>query len=169
MEIIEKYNDIFKLSCELRDALEYIRDEKLYGKLTMFSHFPKECCTYTSMILVEYFRYCGIEMNRLKTVYANTKNWKISDCSGHSHSWVVVDDNVYVDITADQFNDKDYFRDYKGTIPCCLIVNRDTYIYSLFETPQMDYSFGFDSAIGSNKENLENILQMSIEYIANVN
>ena len=68
----------------------------------------------------------GITAERLQTIDAE------SNVEQYTHCWVVVDDTVIVDITADQFNGKSYFKKY-GPIPKCYVGMCDTpYLHEYF-------------------------------------
>lgn len=52
----------------------------------------------------------------------------------------MIDNEVFIDVTADQFNDKPYFSKYQP-IPKCCIVWRGTYLYECFDNPKIRYLY----------------------------
>lgn len=133
-------NQVYQLASDFRRALETISAKGLYGRLSIFRSFPKGCCGYTSDLLASYLIENGIQPDRLQVAKSETNKQQ------YTHSWVVIDHTLCVDITADQFNTNIYFRKYQP-IPSCLIVPLGTDLYECFESNKTHFShnIGIDS------------------------
>lgn len=118
-----KNEEIKKLATQFREAIELVVEKKYYGNLRIFSSFPRGCCTYTSALLATYLIENGINVCLIKTLCFNSIEI--------SHSWLLIGNDIYLDITADQFIDNSYFEGYKD-IPKCVFVNKGEYIYKKF-------------------------------------
>lgn len=151
---------IEQLACEFRNALDVIRVKKLYGRLTIFEHFPKECCGYTSDLLATYLIDKGISRERIRV--GKSKSYE----EEHTHCWIMIDDILFVDITADQFNGKPYFKKYEP-IPACCIVTRDTYLYECFDKHKTQYSrnIGINSYSGDVPAKLQVVYDAVLQQI----
>lgn len=114
---------IYHLSRNFRKALEIVRKDQLYGRLRIFQNFPNGCCTYISDLLADYLYDNGITIKYVASGETNQEDY--------SHCWVVIEGDYIVDITADQFNGKAYFRDF-CPIPKCHIVPNVHPLYTLF-------------------------------------
>lgn len=136
-------NFITELSCKFRKALEYVSNNRLYGRLTLFAGFPNGCCRYTSDLLASFLIDNGIPVEHIQLVEGETKKF------GYTHCWLMIDKKIYVDITADQFNGKIYFKKYEP-ISTCIVTQIGTYIYECFDEGKIQFSknVGIDTYIG---------------------
>lgn len=125
---------------EFRNALEFVADNRLYGRLSMFAHFPKECCEYTTDLLVTYLVENGVSRERIQRLNGITKK------EGYTHCWLMIDEYLYIDITTDQFNNELYFKKYVPISPCS-IIEKGRGLYECFDTKEIEYSryFGIDT------------------------
>ena len=89
-------------------------DRKQYGQLTVFASFPDGCCRYASDLLAEDMMSKGIIRERIRMIECTTMEEE------YTHCWLTVDNTYFVDISADQFNKKAYFKKYKP-IPECYV------------------------------------------------
>mgnify|MGYP000778107682 CR=1 FL=1 len=151
---------IKQLAFEFRKALEYIVDNKLYGRLNIFAHFPKECCGYTTDLLATYLIKNGISRERIQRLNGITKK------EDFTHCWLMLDEYLYIDITADQFNDRLYFKQITP-IPPCYIIEKGLGLYEYFDSKRMEYSynFGIDTYSGDVASKLETIYKVAIRQI----
>lgn len=117
---------IIELCKEFREGLEYVSDNRLYGRLNIFARFPKQCCRYTSDLLATYLMDNGISFERICMLESETIE------EGHTHCWLMIDNSMYVDITADQFNSEKYFDAYHP-ISKCIVNAVNTGYYTLFD------------------------------------
>jgi hypothetical protein len=135
--------EIYQLAFDFRCALEYVVEEGKYGRLTVFAHFPNGCCTYASDLLAEYLVENGVARERIQLMNGEYTEYN------YTHSWLMIDEGMYLDISADQFIGKTGFEIY-GYIPKCCAVSCGTYIYVPFENGKLNASryFGIDSYSG---------------------
>lgn len=87
----------------------------------------------------------------------------------YTHCWLLIDDNIYVDITADQFNGKNYFKKYEP-ISSCIVAVRDTkLVYDCFKNSKMRYipNVGINSYGGDIPDKLKIIYDLAIIQIEN--
>lgn len=146
--------------CEFRSALDIVVEKRQYGRLSIFAHFPDECCGYTSDLLAEYLLYKGIARERIQFVSGE------SDEENYTHCWLMLDDQFFLDITADQFNKRTYFSKYTP-IPQCCIVPRGTYLYECFDNAkiQYEYNVGLNSRAGDIPIKLKEIYGAVVQKI----
>lgn len=152
--------EIKQLACEFRQALEVVSRKNLYGRLSLFRDFPNECCTFTSDLLATYLVENGVQENRIQILNSETKKHQ------YTHCWLMVDNSMFVDITADQFKNKPYFQKYEPISSCC-IVPAGTYLYELFDKNKTNYSsfFGINSYDGSVSSELKVVYDAAIQQI----
>lgn len=138
-------NELYQLAKSFRNAMEIVIEREQYGKLTLFRNFPKGCCQYTADLLAEYLLHNGIPKEQIVAVSSETLQDR------YTHYWLLVYDTYFVDITADQFMGKTLFIKY-ASIPACLVVPRNTYLYEMFDEQNTRYSheIGIDT-YGSNE------------------
>ena len=149
-----------EIAYEFRKALEVISSKQLYGRLTIFKDFPNGCCGYTSDLLATYFIENGISGKRIQLLNAESKEEE------YTHYWLMIDNRLFVDITADQFSGKKYFEKYEP-IPNCCIVPCYTYLYECFDKQEIQYSrcFGIDSYNGDIPQKLQVVYDAAVKQI----
>lgn len=149
-----------KLACDFRKALEDVSDKNLYGRLSIFRRFPNGCCTYASDLLAQYLIDNGIPAESIQTITSETYKER------YTHCWVMIDERIFMDITADQFNGKAYFMKY-SPIPDCCIVPRNTGFYKLFHNRTTEYSrnVGLDAYGDDISEKLKTVYSAAIQQI----
>lgn len=132
------------IAFEFRKVLESVVDEKKYDRLTIFRDFPTECCRYTSDLLAEYMMSKGISRECICMVEGKTMG------EGYTHCWLLINNTYYVDISADQFNGKGYFKKYDPIPSCCVIPRETKYFYECFDCRKLQYLYdiGIDSYSG---------------------
>ena len=164
MGLIVSIDYINQLVFEFRKALEFIADNRLYGRLSMFAYFPKECCGYTTDLLATYLIEKGVSRERIQRLTGITKK------EGYTHCWLMIDECLYIDITADQFNNRPYFKNYVP-ISSCFITKKDTGLYECFDTKRIEYShhFGIDTYSEDVSFKLEIIYKTAIRQIQKCN
>ena len=149
-----------ELSYKFRKALEYVSKNRLYGRLTLFEGFPNGCCRYTSDLLASFLIDNGISVERIQSVEGETKRY------GYTHCWLMIDETVYIDITADQFNGEMYFKKYEP-IPKCVFTPRDTYFYECFDQTKTQFSrdVGINTYSGDISAKLEAVYAETVKKI----
>ena len=153
-------NTIRQCAYDFRNALNFVSKNGQYGWLRIFAHFPYECCRYSSDLLAEYLIDKGVARERIQHVNGETKR------ENYTHCWLLIDNRYFVDITADQFNGKTYFAAYEPIGKCC-VVERDTYIYELFNKDKTTYTYnvGLDSYGGDIPFKLKIVYEAAIKQI----
>ena len=149
------------LAQEFRKALEVVANKRLYGRLPLFGRFPHGCCRYTSDLLAEYMMSKGISAGRIQMIDAE------SNAEQYTHCWLVVDNAIIVDITADQFNYESYFKEYEP-IPSSYVGMCDAqYLHSCFynATLQSNCNVGINSYNGDTPLKLKVVYDAIIEQI----
>ena len=151
---------IFHCASVFRNALEYVSAKQKYGRLNLFARFPNGCCRWTSDLLATYLIDRGVAMERIQVGDSETKQ------GGYTHCWVMIDEKIYVDITADQFNGKPYFEKYEP-ISSCIIVERDAYLYELFNARKtlFTHNIGIESYSGDIPQKLRVVYNAAVRYI----
>ena len=149
-----------ELVCEFRNALDIVATQKLYGRLTLFRNFPNGCCRYASDLLAEYLINKGVPRECIQMAESETRK------GNYTHCWLIIDDMFCVDITADQFNGKLYFKKYEP-IPNCCIVPRGTYLYEFFDNSKTQYlrNVGIDTYSEDVSAKLQVIYDSAIRQI----
>ena len=153
---------IEEFAYEFREALDIIKDKGPHAGFYNLRFFPDGFCGPASDLLAEYLMDNGIKKERIQHV-------SCSRCvGGYSHCWLVIDDSLVVDITADQFNQKRHFNKY-GCIPKCCLVPQNTYIYKLFDVRKEDYThnIGINSYQGDMFSRLRIIYDAALQIITN--
>ncbi len=159
---MKQIKSIEELAGEFRNAMDVVKAERLYGRLSLFSSFPNGCCGYTSDLLAEYLIDNGIERERIQHVACTS-------CIGdYSHCWLVIDDALIVDITADQYNGRLHFQRFMPISNCCLKPT-GTYLYSLFNVKKEDYTHnvGIESYSGDMPAKLRIIYDAALQILRN--
>ena len=151
---------IEEYATEFRNAFDRVVSSGLFGKLRIFQGFPNGCCGYSSDLLAEYLIKNGIERDRIQRVSSESLKQR------YTHVWLMIDEALFVDITADQFNGKPYWQHYEP-IPSCCIVPRNTYLYESFDKLKTDYTnnVGIDSYCGSISEQLHILFNAVIQIL----
>lgn len=89
-----------------RKAIDEAKNNGELQKIYPFSNFPKDCCDLASDLLSHYLSDYGIE-----TYLVNGAHWDEKCSFTCNHIWLLVEKDLIVDITGDQFkNDPDYFN-----------------------------------------------------------
>lgn len=151
------YDLIIQLASEFRRALETVAAKGEYGRLSLFTHFPDGCCTYTSDLLAEYLIENGIQRERIQVL--NSKASKGYD----THCWLMIDDMYYLDITGDQFSNKSYYKKY-GPISNCCFVPKDTCFFERFANKSLKAScnVGINTYSGDVSEKLQIVYDATV-------
>lgn len=155
-------NEIEALAMDFRAALDVIISKKQYGRLSIFSSFPKGCCRYSSDLLAEYLLDNGVERERVCMVESETLKYK------YTHCWLIIDREFCLDITADQFNNELYFNRYEP-IPSCCVKLYGSYLYELFDDKKTTYihHVGINSYVGDFPYKLKVVYNAVIDEIKN--
>ena len=106
-----KEKNIYAAALRMRNAIEFNRKGLAEAGYRLFEFFPEGCCEYTTLFLGNYLISEGLcDADRITFPQNNY------DPTGtESHTWLILDDYLIVDITADQYsevNEKVIVTDY---------------------------------------------------------
>ena len=87
---------LMKLVIPFRKALEIALENGELSKCPIFKNFPNECCDLTCDLLGYYLLGFGIDSYQTVAGYYCD--------SSRRHAWLVVNGDIVIDITGDQFN-----------------------------------------------------------------
>ena len=147
------------LSEKFRNAIEAAVHSGTYFRLNSLFHcFPKGCCDSASSLLAEFLLKNSLQPTRIKNVNGKTHD------DEYGHTWLMIDDRYYLDITADQFTNKPAFKRY-GQISECCCVPKNSYIYELFEISEVLPEKGIDAYGGDFCEELREFYNIIVRYI----
>ena len=92
--------DLEKIAFGVRQKIEdqLIKTEYLKPELT---HFPESSCEVSTQILGLYLKIKGVE----NVVACRGKRTNPNKSGEQTHVWLIVNDNIIMDITSDQFSD----------------------------------------------------------------
>ena len=119
--------ELKEIALAFRNALEEARYDGKFKNPCLID-FPRGSCGETSDLIAEY-------LLKNKKIHCKIISAKISGDSFDkmfSHAWIEINDNIIIDITADQYKYENYFNEVKEwTIPC--YVGRKTALHNMFE------------------------------------
>ncbi|EHR6782880.1 TPA: hypothetical protein I7272_24405 [Vibrio parahaemolyticus] len=116
--------DIENLVNQVRVAFEQSNPSDFPGTTLSVATFPGGCCDDSSRLLAAYLADNGIEGARL--IHGSMGG---SRSELRSHDWLLIN-NLIVDITADQFNSKEYENER-------VICTENSQFHSSFQTKDM--------------------------------
>ncbi|MFT6908848.1 MAG: hypothetical protein ACJAS1_005555 [Oleiphilaceae bacterium] len=94
--------ELYEFAAEFRSTIEGLGQSKFAGTSLASSNFPAACCDDASILLAKFLEENGYREVNLIHGSSGGENKDIN-----SHDWLLVDCTI-VDITADQFNWKNY-------------------------------------------------------------
>ena len=103
--------DIEKLANEFRKAIDLASDEGEFNDDFPFDRFPCGCCGDASYLLAQYLLNHRVRTYYVCGTYCNRRFEGIQ-----SHAWLLVDNQIIIDITGDQFRNKPEFLYYDKTV-----------------------------------------------------
>ena len=98
--------NITQLVTEFRRAIDAAKVNGEFDGDFSFSHFPRGCCGDVCDLLGQYLLVNGINSWYVCGNYYGKNDFF------QSHAWLLIDDNLIVDITGDQFSDNAIFLQY---------------------------------------------------------
>lgn len=112
-----------------RTGAEKAHEHRLF-RSQPFNDFPNACCGDAPELLAQYLMENYDSNSKYKCVYGSFRDDDFDNFFGHS--WLVINDSIIVDITADQrqFNNARMFPQ-NAFVPCFVGVYSD--FHSLFE------------------------------------
>ena len=146
---------------EFREALEKVVYKRLYGRLIIFGSFPSGCCRYTSDLLAEYIMQHGIPMEDIQMIEGESHK------KGYTHCWLLIDNFLTVDITADQFSGINYFKKYEPISRCYVAPCDMPSVHECFNNFKMQkiYEVGIETYGGDISNKLKDVYNAVLEQI----
>ena len=120
-------SELEEIAFAFRNALEEARYD-LKFKNPCLMDFPRGSCGETSELIAEY-------LLKNKKIHCKIISAEISGDSFDdmfSHAWIEINDNIIIDITADQYKYDNYFNEVKEWIVPCY-VGKKTELHNMFE------------------------------------
>ena len=108
--------ELINIVVEFREAIEKAMSEGLFERDFCFNHFPRGCCGDATDLLGHYLLVHGI-----RTKYVCGNYYGEDEGNGQSHAWLLLNDEVIIDITGDQFKYNHIFLNYSTPVyigPC---------------------------------------------------
>lgn len=112
----EIYQEIKNSVQDFRNAIEKAKNDEQFLKDISFHQFPRACCGDASDLLGHYLLTKGI-----RTKYVCGNYYGDDEGNGQSHAWLLLDDEIIIDITGDQFRFNPIFLKYDNPVyigPC---------------------------------------------------
>lgn len=109
-------NELLNIVVKFREAIEKALNEGEFVRDFRFNHFPRGCCGDATDLLGHYLLIHGI-----KAKYVCGNYYGEDEGNGQSHAWLLLDDDVIIDITGDQFKFNPIFLKYNTPVyigPC---------------------------------------------------
>ena len=124
-----KIDEINYWASRFRIGAEKAHEQRLF-KTQPFNNFPNACCGDAPELLAQYLFENYDSNGKYQCVYGVFRYDDFENIFGHS--WLVVNDSIIVDITADQrqFSNASIFPQ-NAYVPCFVGMNSD--FHSLFE------------------------------------
>ena len=146
---------IKQLARSFRSAIEKAKQEHDLVGDAVFSRFPCGCCGDTCDLLAHFFwQY------KIKAMYISGTNYVDDPFERQTHAWLLIDGDVIVDITGDQFKFDERFYNFNQEV----FVGKKHPFYNLFEVmPERDVREYHSSQFLT--ERLELLYQKIIKYI----
>lgn len=149
---------IKKLAIEFRKGIEQALVE-LQQQDQKFYRFPSGCCGDVSELLANYFF-----QKKISSTYVFGTKYGKTSFDSQSHAWLELGNGLIVDITADQFlNKNDYPQEYLSSC----YVGKNNRFYNLFEVRKGDRKqfIGFNAYDKSEAERLDRLFYIICKYI----
>ncbi|MEE0958054.1 MAG: hypothetical protein UH734_08255 [Ruminococcus sp.] len=129
---MKKKQDLFeikRLASQFRSGIELAKEEGKFREYP-FNQFPFGCCGDTSDLLAQYLFNHGITCWIVSGTYSfeNLRN-PSEYLDFYTHGWIELNGKIFVDITADQFNNNPDFA--LCNMPSCYVGKTNDF-YDLF-------------------------------------
>lgn len=102
---------LFDLVFAFRNAVEKAHDNGDFDNVDCFCDFPNGCCGLASELLGHFLLEHGIESDYVCGDYIQHDKDIYQ-----SHAWLKLEDGIIIDITGDQFKNRDEFFNYDKSI-----------------------------------------------------
>ena len=163
MRRTEIRNEIERLAKEFRKGIEKAYFDMKFTDYP-FCHFPKDCCDDASILLGQYLINNGykcklVRGNYYEDYYENNQKYLVR----YNHIWIIIDE-IYVDITADQFiNDKSFISVSDYLYPC--YVGFSNKFYDSFDSIKTEEFTGINNYNYFERNRLKKLYNTICSYI----
>jgi hypothetical protein len=100
-----RYQDISEIALTFRKAILKAKYNMKFNSRDRMSNFPDGCCDDSCDLLAHYlFTAYGIHTKQGNGIYRDNNPYNTTN-----HAWLVMNDGIIIDITADQFK---FFSEY---------------------------------------------------------
>lgn len=153
-------NELKEIALNFRKAFESAKYDDRVKKLYI-NRFPTGACGEVCDIIAEYL----LNYKNVKCKIINGQFLYDEFDHRYSHTWIEIEDNLIIDITADQFKNNPIFENVKGFAISCY-VGPKTPLHDLFEiSPNGIQTFcGIDVYGDVAKNNLIKEYDVVMEY-----
>ena len=149
-------NDIRILASHFRKAIEAAKEDNVFNNDIVFRNFPIGCCGDSCDLLAQFFLENNIALSYVLGTY---RDGTFEDTQ--SHSWLLVDNQIIVDITGDQFR---YFPSLlRNNVSVYVGVEND--FYRLFEIDSIYVHKGITALGDSSQNRLTELYRKIKKYI----
>lgn len=151
MKRTKKYEHIAR---KFRNTIEKLLKKNLIKDIIL-NNFPFGCCSDASLLLAELFYRNNISCKYVSGIY-------YCDNKAYTHAWLVVEGDIIVDITGDQFIDNKRLLNYNQKV----YIGKLDKLHELFinEDIIIQDFFGIEKYDSNLKYRLEEIYNKIIEY-----
>ena len=127
--------NIMRIVNQFRDAIDSAMDAAEFNGETPFCRFPSRCCGVASELLAHH-----LLMNGIRTQYVCGTYRDGSFENTQSHAWLLMDSQIIIDITGDQFRFNPIFLNYNKPV----YIGTGDDFHMLFEVEDRDVHGNFD-------------------------
>ncbi len=99
-----KVEELLKIVSEFRQAIDKAMSKGEFEEDICFNNFPIGCCGDTADLLGQYLLTHGIKTKYVCGHYGEDESNELS------HAWLLLDDDIIIDITGDQFKENPVFN-----------------------------------------------------------
>lgn len=151
---MKEINIVRKLALNFREAIE--RAKASGEQNQFFLKFPQGCCGDASDLLAQY-----LIKHDISSVYVCGTYYGRTIEERQSHAWLKLNDELIVDITGDQFSNKEVFQYFNESVWCGPLSD----FHRLFVINQECKETGLESLGKESQERLSNIYQIICKYL----
>lgn len=126
--------EYYKLASRYRQAIENVIADKRIPHKDRMSRFPNGCCDDACDLLSVYLDSHGIHTKQISGTYSDENPEHKQD-----HVWLLSDDEIVIDITGDQFVDRDELLNF--AIP--VYVGKEHALHRLFKDRKLRENYDF--------------------------
>ena len=150
--------DIKRLANNFRNAIDIARELGEFERDLSFCNFPRGCCGDTSDLLAQF-----LLENDIRTYYVCGTFRRGSFENFQSHAWLLMDNQIIIDITGDQFRNNPDFLNYDKSV----YVGAEDDFHRLFEVEDRNVreNFGLDALGSFCQPRLYGLYRKIIKYI----